>query len=113
MTRVAGVAILNHRDNEPSGRKALRIGALIEAVLIAPTVLLPWGHAGPTTVGWFSFLLNAPGFFVSSRLVTLESDFTIPALVVLTFVIQAALIAGLLYLWQWLRHGRQEPGLVN
>jgi hypothetical protein len=82
-------------------RRALGIAAVIEAVLIAPAWLLPWGHAGPvTSVGWLSLMVNLPGFFVSSVLITAETDFTDTAVMLLTFVLQTALIGGLIYLWQ-------------
>jgi hypothetical protein len=91
------------------GSRALGIAAVIEAMLIAPAWLLPWGHAGPeTTVGWLSLLLNAPGFFVSSSLITAETDFTDTAVMLLTFVIQTALIGGLVYLWQRRRINRAD-----
>jgi hypothetical protein len=92
---------VNRRRQPWSGRKAFGIGALIESVLIAPAALLPWGHAGPeTTLGWLGVIANAPGLFVSSRLVVAETDLAISTLLLLTFVIQAALIGGLLYAWQ-------------
>jgi len=92
---------MNRVPSNASKLRAVGIGAVVEAVLIAPAVLLPWGHAGPeTTVGWLSLIVNLPGFFVSSSLITAETDFTDTAVMLLTFVIQTALIGGLIYLWQ-------------
>ena len=39
-----------HRWDSSTLLKSLMIGALFEAVLIAPAVLSPWGHAGPESV---------------------------------------------------------------
>lgn len=45
--------------------KSFFIGAIVEAVAIAPAVLSPWGHAGPESFwGWLGLLVNAPGLFV-------------------------------------------------
>jgi hypothetical protein len=68
------------------------------------------GTRGPeTTLGWLNLIVNFPGFFVSSSLITVETDFTDTAGMLLTFVIQTALICGLIYLWLRRRGRSPEP----
>jgi hypothetical protein len=99
-----------HRWDKGTILKALFIGALIEALAIAPAALSPWGHAGPDTLlGWLSLLLNMPGIYVLRMLgVFRPGGESIVFLFCAVFIIQTIMISYPVFVylrWRKLKAG--------
>jgi hypothetical protein len=92
-----------HRWDGSALLKASLIGASIEAVLIAPALLSPWGHAGPGgLLGWLSVFANLPGgylFGVISGLIGYKAVDSLVVPVTGVYIIQTFLIAYPTFVW--------------
>jgi hypothetical protein len=92
-----------HRWDRSAFVKALSIGAVIEAVAIAPAFISPWGHAGPeSTLGLLSVFANSPGGAVVIFLRTLAGKDTgesLRLLIAEVYLVQALLIGYIAFVW--------------
>ena len=101
-----------HRWDRSVLLKALLIGAVIEAVAIAPAFFSPWGHAGPeSTLGLLGVLANSPGGAVVIFSRTLGGNDTGESLWLLiaeVYLVQALLIGYIAFVW--LRWKKRKQG---
>jgi hypothetical protein len=92
-----------HRWDRPAVVKALLIGAVVEAVAIAPSLLSPWGHAGPESMpGLLSVLANAPGgalVIFPRTLLGMDAQEPVASLVAEIFLVQTLLIGYVAFVW--------------
>jgi hypothetical protein len=91
-----------HRWDGSTIIKAFLAGAAIEALLIAPAALSPWGHAGPESFwGWVSLFLNVPGgvaLGVLRRLTNSHDTVSVAAAFTYVYIIQTVMIAYITFL---------------
>lgn len=101
-----------HRWDRPVLLKAPLIGAVVEAVALAPAVLSPWGHAGPEwLLAWPSVFFNAPGGLLLGFLRTaagVRENVSTPALVAELYLIQTLLVSYVAFVW--LRWKKRKAG---
>jgi hypothetical protein len=91
-----------HRWDKSIAHRALIFGAMIEAVVIAPAVLSPWGHGGPEwLLGWLSVLLNLPGLLFAFLLLRnfRSNDGSFTVFFAAVFVVQTIIISYLLFVY--------------
>ncbi len=85
---------------------------MIESVIITPTIIFGWGHAGPEggLLGIISGLLNLPGFIVAFWLTsTFDLDFlSWYAFVAVVFVFQVLLLSYVIFAYLRLKEIKMQ-----
>ena len=92
-----------HRWDRAAVVKALLIGAVVEAVAIAPVLLSPWGHAGPESMpGLLSVFVNAPGgalLIFSRTILGMDTEEPVALMVAEIYLVQTLLIGYIAFVW--------------
>jgi len=106
-----------HRWDKVTVVKGFLLGAFLEAILIAPLVLSPWGHAGPDSVwGLIGLLLNIPGLLALWLLQIISGyaldalDLSMTSLLACVYLTQTLIFSYVAFVW--LRF-RKRKGLVR